>query len=88
MAGHYIVEVLSWLEGCTQQATEHSFTLLGCLLLCVYDTVGLEELEMDANVFISTIEKAQKVIMSLKKTSNIDLLLFCVKAGRFTALMQ
>ena len=88
MAGRYVAEVSSRLEGCTQQATEHSFTLSGHLLLHVYDTVGLEESEMDANAFISAIEKAQKVITSLKKTGNIDLLLFCIKAGRFTASMQ
>ena len=88
MAGRYIAKVSSCLEGCTLQTTEYFFTLSGCLLLHIYDTVGLEESEMDANAFISTIEKAQKVITSLKKTGNIDLLLFCIKAGRFTASMQ
>ena len=89
MAGRNVAEISSNLEGCTLQATEYCFTLPSTkMLLRVFDTVGLEESEMDINAFIGAIEKAQKLITSLRNAYGIDLLLFCIKAGRFTAAMQ
>jgi tRNA U34 5-carboxymethylaminomethyl modifying GTPase MnmE/TrmE len=88
MAGSDVAETSSNLEGCTLQATEYSFTLSSPkVLLRVFDTVGLEDSEMDINTFIGAIEKAQKLITSLRNSGGIDLL-FCVKAGRFTAAMR
>ena len=89
MADSNVAETSSNLEGCTLQATKHSFTLSSPMMsLNIFDTVGLGESEMDTNTFIGAIEKAQKLITSLRNSGGIDLLLFCVKAGRFTAAMQ
>ena len=91
MAGSAVAATASNLEGCTLEATKYSFTLKSPEMempLCVFDTVGLEESEMDINTFFAAIEEAKKLITSLYKAGGVDLLLFCVKAGRFTAAMQ
>ena len=91
MAGRAVAEIASNLEGCTLEATKYSFTLKSPkteMSLSVFDTVGLEESEMDINTFFGAIEEAKKLISSLYKAGGVDLLLFCVKAGRFTAAMQ
>ena len=89
MAGSDVAETSSNLEGCTLQATEYSFTLSNPkMLLRVFDTVGLEESEIDVEPFIGALEKVQKLITSLRNAGGVDLILFCVKGGRFTAAME
>lgn len=89
MAGRDVAPTSANLEGCTLHATQYSFTLSDSkTLLRIFDTVGLEESDMGVNTFIGAIEKAQELVMSLYKAGGIDLLLFCVKAGRHTAAMQ
>ena len=89
MAGSDVAETSSNLEGCTLQATEYSFILSSPkMLLRVFDTVGLEESEIDVKPFIGALEKVQKLITSLRNAGGVDLILFCVRAGRFTAAME
>lgn len=88
MAGRDVAETSSNIEGCTVQATEHFFTLSDQILLRVFDTAGIEESEMGTSTSVSAIEEAQKLVRSLRNAGGVDLLLFCVKAGRCTASMQ
>ncbi|KAF8124528.1 hypothetical protein EV363DRAFT_1148519, partial [Boletus edulis] len=91
MAGRNVAKTSSsTVESWTHQDRDYSFTLLGddtqMLLLRLIDTV--EEPELDVNTLTGAIEKTQKLVASLNETGDIDLLLFCVKAGRFTDSMQ
>ncbi|KAG8220558.1 hypothetical protein J3R82DRAFT_3291 [Butyriboletus roseoflavus] len=89
MAGRDIALTSSNLEGCTLNAQEYSFMLSNSnTSLRIFDTVGLEESDIGLNTFMGAIEKAQELVMSLHKAGGIDLLLFCVKAGRHTTAMQ
>ena len=54
----------------------------------VFDTIGLEEPELGMEEYLKTILNARNLIMELDKKGGIDLLLFCVRAGRVTATIQ
>ena len=87
MAGAEVAATSSKLEGCTLHSTKYTF-FLGGTPYHIFDTVGLEEPEMGVNTFLGAIEKAHQLIASLHDAGGVDLLLFCIRAGRITAAMQ
>ncbi|OJA10173.1 hypothetical protein AZE42_01843 [Rhizopogon vesiculosus] len=54
----------------------------------VFDTVGLEEPQLGIQEYLETILKARDLITKLNSEGGVDLLLFCVRAGRVTATLQ
>jgi tRNA U34 5-carboxymethylaminomethyl modifying GTPase MnmE/TrmE len=54
----------------------------------VFDTVGLEEPQLGIPQYLDAIENAYRLIQDLKKQGGIDLLLFCMRAGRLTSTLQ
>ncbi|KAG1759146.1 P-loop containing nucleoside triphosphate hydrolase protein [Suillus occidentalis] len=54
----------------------------------VYDTVGLEEAQLGTKEYLDAIENAYSLIQGLEKQGGIDLLLFCMRAGRPNATIQ
>ena len=74
-------------EGCTLHANEYSFSLEGTPYH-IFDTVGLEESEVGVNTFFCAIEKAHRLVASLHDAGGVDLLLFCIRAGRISVAMQ
>ncbi|OAX35955.1 hypothetical protein K503DRAFT_867922 [Rhizopogon vinicolor AM-OR11-026] len=54
----------------------------------VFDTVGLEEPQLGIQEYLETILKARDLITTLDSEGGVDLLLFCVRAGRVTATLQ
>lgn len=88
LAGAEIARTSANLQGCTLDAVEYSFTLPGTTSLRIFDTVGLEEPEMGVNSFLGAIEKAHELITSLHNAGGVDLLLFCIRAGRLTIATQ
>ena len=58
------------------------------MVLSIFDTVGLGEPEMGVNTFFGAVKKAHELIESLHSTGGVDLLVFCIRAGRITTTMQ
>ncbi|KIK42912.1 hypothetical protein CY34DRAFT_804398 [Suillus luteus UH-Slu-Lm8-n1] len=54
----------------------------------VFDTIGLEEPQLGITEYLESVENAYKLIKELDNRGGIDLLLFCVRAGRVTATLQ
>jgi len=54
----------------------------------VFDTIGLEEPQLGIKEYLSAIYNARGLIMKLEDEDGIDLLLFCVRAGRLSATVQ
>ena len=88
LAEHEVADISSNLQGCTLEAREHSFTFPGPMVLNIFDTVGLGEPEMGVNTFFGAIKQAHELIESLHSAGGVDLLVFCVRAGRITAALQ
>jgi len=54
----------------------------------VFDTIGLNEPALGMEEYLKTILNARNLIMELDNKGGIDLLLFCVRAGRLSATMK
>ena len=54
----------------------------------VFDTVGLEEPQLEGKGYLDLIVNAYNLIAKLHSEGGIDLLLFCMRAGRVTAANQ
>ncbi|OAX37198.1 hypothetical protein K503DRAFT_743100 [Rhizopogon vinicolor AM-OR11-026] len=54
----------------------------------VFDTIGLEEPQLGIDEYLEAIVNARNLITKLDNEGGIDLLLFCVRAGRVSATLQ
>ncbi|KAG1723930.1 P-loop containing nucleoside triphosphate hydrolase protein [Suillus lakei] len=54
----------------------------------VFDTVGLNEPQLGITQYLDAVENSYKLIRDLERQGGIDLLLFCMRAGRLTATVQ
>ncbi|KAG9316835.1 hypothetical protein JVU11DRAFT_2903 [Chiua virens] len=54
----------------------------------LFDTVGLNEPQFGRNQYLTAIENANTLICQLQRTGGIRLLVFCIRGGRITAVMQ
>jgi predicted GTPase len=54
----------------------------------VFDTVGLEEPQLGIQQYLDDVENAYMLIQQLEREGGIDLLLFCMRAGRLTTTLQ
>ncbi|KAG1747298.1 hypothetical protein EDD22DRAFT_958265 [Suillus occidentalis] len=54
----------------------------------VFDTIGIEESGLEMKEYLAAVTNAYRFIKTLEADGGIDLLLFCVRAGRFTAALQ
>ncbi|KAG1815226.1 P-loop containing nucleoside triphosphate hydrolase protein [Suillus subaureus] len=54
----------------------------------VFDTVGLEEPQLGIPQYLDAIENAYRLIQDLERQGGIDLLLFCMRAGRLTTTLE
>ncbi|KAJ8593882.1 P-loop containing nucleoside triphosphate hydrolase protein, partial [Rhizopogon salebrosus TDB-379] len=75
------------MERCTLDWQEHPVAFDGCVYK-VFDTVGLEEPQLGMKEYLDIIVNAYNLIKKLNTEGGIDLLLFCVRAGRVTATLQ
>ena len=87
MAGQEIAETFAGTEKCTLHWEEHSITFDGYNYK-VFDTVGLEEQEFRRTEFLEAIENAYHLVAKLASEGGIDLLLYCIRAGRVTTTIQ
>ncbi|KAG1723933.1 P-loop containing nucleoside triphosphate hydrolase protein [Suillus lakei] len=74
-------------SGCTLCWQEHPVEFDGKSYK-VFDTVGLEEPQLGIPQYLDAVENSYKLIQDLERQGGIDLLLFCMRAGRLTATLQ
>jgi len=87
MAGREVAKTSPDMERCTLHWKEHLIAFDGHQYK-VFDTVGLEEPQLGMREYLEIIENAYNLITKLQNEGGIDLLLFCVRAGRVTATLQ
>ncbi|KAG2338047.1 hypothetical protein BDR05DRAFT_1004572 [Suillus weaverae] len=87
MAGMDVAYTSSDLESCTLDWKQYHIQFDG-ESYNVFDTVGLEEPQLGIPQFLNTVENAYALIQKLENQGGIDLLLFCMRAGRITATLQ
>ncbi|KAG2352017.1 P-loop containing nucleoside triphosphate hydrolase protein [Suillus spraguei] len=54
----------------------------------VFDTIGLQEPQLDIPQYLDAVENAYKLTQNLERQGGVDLLLFCMRAGRLTDTLQ
>jgi len=87
MAGEEKAKTSPDMERCTMCWKEFSIAFDG-FKYKVFDTIGLEEPQLGINEYLDAIYNARNLIMKLESEGGIDLLLFCVRAGRVSATLQ
>jgi len=87
MAGEKKAETSPDSQRCTMHWKEYPIAFDGHDYK-VFDTIGLEEPQLGMQEYLEAIVNAHNLITKLKNDGGIDLLLFCVRAGRFTATIQ
>ena len=74
-------------QRCTMHWEEYSMTFDGHSYK-VFDTIGLEYPELGINEYLEAIVNAHNLITKLVSEGGIDLLLFCMRAGRISGTVQ
>ncbi|KAG2106128.1 P-loop containing nucleoside triphosphate hydrolase protein [Suillus cothurnatus] len=87
IAGKNVAKTSSDVKHCTLQWQSYSVEFDGDSYN-VFDTVGLEEPQLGIPQYLNAIENAYSLIQKLESQGGIDLLLFCMRAGRLTATLQ
>jgi GTPase Era involved in 16S rRNA processing len=87
MAGKEIAHTSPDMQRCTLRWDEYAMNFNGNSYT-VFDTIGLEEPQLGIKEYLESVENAYKLVKELDKRGGIDLLLFCVRAGKFTRTIQ
>ncbi|KAG2140440.1 P-loop containing nucleoside triphosphate hydrolase protein, partial [Suillus cothurnatus] len=87
MAGKEVAKTSPDMLRCTMQWKDYTIGFGGDSYM-VFDTIGLEEPQLGIKEYLESVENAYKLIKELDKKGGIDLLLFCVRAGKLTATLQ
>ncbi|KAG1771158.1 P-loop containing nucleoside triphosphate hydrolase protein [Suillus placidus] len=87
MAGKEVACTSPDMQRCTMHWEEYNIGF-GDTSYKVFDTVGLEAPQLGIKEYLEFVENAYRLISQLDKQGGIDLLLFCVRAGRVTATLQ
>ncbi|KAG1742191.1 hypothetical protein EDB19DRAFT_678474 [Suillus lakei] len=87
MAGGEVARTSPDMQRCTMRWQEYSIGF-GDTSYKVFDTVGLEVPQLGIKEYLEFVENAYRLIKQLDKQGGIDLLLFCVRAGRVTATLH
>ncbi|KAG1852205.1 P-loop containing nucleoside triphosphate hydrolase protein [Suillus subluteus] len=87
MAGENVARTSSDIRSCTLHWQEYPFKFDG-KSYNVFDTVGLEEPRLGIPQYLDAVENVYTLIQNLERRGGIDLLLFCMRAGRVTSTVQ
>ncbi|KAG1827361.1 P-loop containing nucleoside triphosphate hydrolase protein [Suillus subaureus] len=87
MAGKNVAGTSCGIEACTTHWKEYSLEF-GGEFFKVFDTVGLDEPQLGIPQYFDAIENTYTLIQNLEKEGGIDLLLFCMPAGRLKVMHQ
>lgn len=87
MAGKEVAPTSLGMQRCTLQWEDYTFDFDGEYYK-VFDTIGIEESGLEMKEYLAAVTNAYRFIKTLEANGGIDLLLFCVRASRFTAALQ
>jgi hypothetical protein len=87
MAGKEVAGTSNDMKSCTLHWKEYPVQFDG-ESYNVFDTVGLEEPQLGIPQYLDAVENAYTLIQNLERQGGIDLLLFCMRAGRLTTTLQ
>ncbi|KAG1860014.1 P-loop containing nucleoside triphosphate hydrolase protein [Suillus tomentosus] len=87
IAGKRVAETSIDLNRCTLKWEEYPVKFDGGSYN-IFDTVGLEEPQLGIPQYLDAVENAYSLIQNLERQGGIDLLMFCMRAGRLTATLQ
>ncbi|KAG2134458.1 P-loop containing nucleoside triphosphate hydrolase protein, partial [Suillus clintonianus] len=87
MAGKDIAVTSLSMQRCTLHWQEYAIEFDGESYK-VFDTIGLEESGLEMNEHLAAVANAYTFIKRLDAEGGVDLLLSCVRAGRFTAALH
>ncbi|KAG1737371.1 P-loop containing nucleoside triphosphate hydrolase protein [Suillus lakei] len=87
MAGKDVAKTSNDLKSCTLRWQEYPIEFDGESYE-VFDTVGLEEPQLGIPQYLDAVENAYSLIQYLERQGGIDLLLFCMRAGRLSTTLQ
>ncbi|KAG1904907.1 P-loop containing nucleoside triphosphate hydrolase protein [Suillus fuscotomentosus] len=87
MAGKEVAETSSSMQRCTLHWQDYAIDFDGESYK-VFDTMGIEESGLEKQDYLVAVANAYRFIKTLDAEGGVDLLLFCVRAGRFTTALQ
>ncbi|KAG2339278.1 hypothetical protein BDR05DRAFT_1003539 [Suillus weaverae] len=87
MAGMKVAATSASMDRCTLRWQEYTIRF-GGESYKVFDTVGLEEPQLGIKEYLDSVENAYALVKELDRQGGINLLLFCIRAGRMTATLQ
>jgi tRNA U34 5-carboxymethylaminomethyl modifying GTPase MnmE/TrmE len=87
MAGKEVAHTSPDTQRCTMLWTEYAIDFDGSSYT-VFDTIGLGNSWLGVREYLESVENAYQLIRELDKRGGIDLLLFCVRAGRTSSTLQ
>ncbi|KAG1904899.1 uncharacterized protein F5891DRAFT_1275357 [Suillus fuscotomentosus] len=87
MAGKTVAKSSPSLERCTLRWKKHVIDFDGESYR-MFDTVGLEDPQLGIPDYLMSVDNAYSLVQELDNQGGIDLLLFCIRAGRMTATLQ
>ncbi|KAG2130589.1 P-loop containing nucleoside triphosphate hydrolase protein [Suillus cothurnatus] len=87
MAGMDVADTSNDAKSCTLHWQEYPIQFEGASYN-VFDTVGLQESQLEIPQYLDAIENAYRLIRDLERQGGIDLLMFCMRAGRLTLTLE
>jgi GTP-binding protein EngB required for normal cell division len=87
MAGKDVAYTSPGMRRCTLQWQDYTIDF-GGESYKVFDTIGIEESGLEMEEYLVAVANAYRFIKTLDAEGGVDLLLFCIRAGRFTAALQ
>ena len=87
IAGQEVAPISADAQVCTLDSNLYSFDI-GPTRIQIWDTVGLNEADLDVREYFSALEKAIRLMKELDSAGGISLLLFCVNGNRSPKSMQ
>ncbi|KAG1815219.1 P-loop containing nucleoside triphosphate hydrolase protein [Suillus subaureus] len=87
MAGNDVAGTSCGIEACTTHWKEYPLEFDGEPFK-LFDTVGLDEPQLGIPQYFDAVENAYNLIQKLEREGGIDLLLFCMPAGRLKIMHQ
>ncbi|KAG2134462.1 P-loop containing nucleoside triphosphate hydrolase protein [Suillus clintonianus] len=87
IAGQNVARTSSSPQRCTMRWEEYDISFGGASYQ-VFDTIGLEDPQLGIKEYLECVESAYRLTKELDSRGGIDLLLFCIRAGRMPATLQ
>ncbi|KIJ67564.1 hypothetical protein HYDPIDRAFT_85017 [Hydnomerulius pinastri MD-312] len=89
IAGERVASTSDGARSCTLHSQEHLINL-DSVQLALHDTAGLHEAigKMKTDAYLDAVFQAYALISKLERSGGINLIVFCMKAGRISESMQ